>query len=234
MRKYLKLLIILVLVFSGTFISSFYLYPSQNTNSTPPSFSSVVLGQTEYGTVTRYGPYGNASSPNCIAYVVGVHPLEYQSHDAIVETIKTSDKSLKNCYYIYKINVTQNPDNYNKGRTNGQNLANKYAIPNIKNNSIKLVIDVHSNEGNYKVRKFLFIPASSEKALKIAGEIKNKTNWLTIYSPPEPTSPSYVTIPLIQAGIPAMIYETYTYESVEQTRKQSIELVSIIDNLKLN
>ena len=234
MRKYLKLLIILVVVFSVALISSFYLYPTQKTNSSAPTFSIVLLGQAEYGTVTRYGPYGNASSPNRIAYIVGVHPLEYQSHDAIVETIKNSDKSLQNCYYIYKINVTQNPDNYNKGRTNGQNLANRYAIPIIKNDSIKLVIDVHSNEGNYKEKKFLFIPASSEKTQKIAAEIKNKTNWLTIYSPPEPTSPSYVTIPLIQAGIPAMIYETYTYESVEQTRKQSTELVSIIDNLKFN
>ena len=232
MRKYLKLFIVLVIVFSAAATSSFYLYPTQKVSLSTPSFSSVLLGQTEYGTVTRDGPYGNPNSPNRIVYIVGVHPLEYQAHNAIIETVKNQDKSLENCYYIYRINVTQNGDNYNKGRANGQSLANTYAVPDIKKMSLKLVIDVHSNEGNYQEKRFLFIPMDSEITEKIAGEIRNQTNWLTIYSPPDPTSPSYITIPLIKSGIPSMIYETYTYESIDQTQKQAQEITSIIDKLK--
>lgn len=234
MRKYLKLFILLVMVFSVTAISAFYLYPTPKVSSSTPTFSSVVLGQTEYGTVTREGPYGNPNSPNRVVYIVGVHPLEYQAHNAIFETIKNQNKSLENCYYIYKINITQDKDNYNKGRANGQSLANTIAVPDIKKMSIKLVIDVHSNEGNYQEKRFLFIPMDSEKSEKIAVEIKNQTNWLTIYSPPDPTSPSYITIPLIKSGIPSMIYETYTYESINQTQKQAQEITSIIDNLKFS
>jgi hypothetical protein len=92
---------------------------------------------------------------------------------------------------------------------NDQSLANKYAVHDMKNMSIKLVIDVHSNEGNYPKTRFLFIPMTSEKAENIALIIKNQTNWLTIYSAPEPTSPPYVIIPLIKSGVPSMIYETY-------------------------
>lgn len=234
MSKYLKLFILLAMVFSVTAISAFYLYPTPKVSSSTPTFSSVVLGQTEFGTVTREGPYGNPNSPNRIVYIVGVHPLEYQAHNAIFETIKNQNKSLENCYYIYQIEVTQDKDNYNKGRANGQSLANTIAVPDIEKMSIKLVIDVHSNEGNYQEKRFLFIPMDSEKSEKIAGEIKNQTNWLTIYSPPNPTSPSYITIPLIKSGIPSMIYETYTYESINQTQKQAQEITSIVDNLKFS
>jgi len=234
MGKKLQLFLVLVVLFGAALISSFYLFPVQETTSTVPVFSSVVLGQTEYGIVTREGPYGNASSPNRIAYIVGVHPLEYQAHDAMVESVKNQNKSLKNCYYIYRVNVTQGTDDYDQGRANGQSLAYKYVVPDVENSSIGLAIDVHSNEGNYQEKLFLFIPGSSEKAESIAYTIKNETNWLTVYSPPNPTSPAYVTIPLIQAGIPAIIYETYTYESVQQTQKHADEIVSLVDQLKLN
>lgn len=233
MGKKLQLFLVLVVVFSSAVISSFYLFPVQKATSTVPVFSSVVLGETDYGTVTKEGPYGNASSPNRIAYIVGVHPLEYQAHNALVESVKSQNNSLKNCYYIYRINVTSDADNYDPGRANGQALAYNYVVPDVKNSSIDLAIDVHSNEGNYQEKWFLFIPGQSEKAESIAYAIKNETNWLTVYSPPNPTSPAYVTLPLIQAGIPAIIYETYTYESVEQTQKHADEIVSIIDQLKL-
>ncbi|BDZ71018.1 hypothetical protein [Methanobacterium petrolearium] len=165
-----------------------------------------------------------------------MHPLEYQSHNAIVESVINQNESLKNCYYIYRVNVTQNAEDYNKGRNNGQLLANQYVVPDIKNISMDLVIDVHSNEdnGGYQYTRFLYIPTKSEKAENAALQIKSQANWLVIYSPPSPTSPAYVTIPLIDAGIPSIIYETYTYESYNQTLKQAEEIVSVVDNLNLN
>lgn len=236
MRSSFKLILILVILFCASAFSSFYLYsnlyPPEDVNKS--TFRSVVLGETEYGNVIRDGPYGNVSSPNRIVYIVGVHPLEYQAHNTIMQSVISQNNSLKNCYYIYRVNVTQNADNYEKGRSNGQSLANKYAVPDIKNMSIDLVIDVHSNEGNYQKKWFIFIPKKSQKAEIAAYKIKNQTNWLTIYSPPNPTSPSYVTIPLIESGIPSMIYETYTYESYQQSKAHSLEIVQLVDQLKLS
>ncbi len=231
----LKIFIMLAIIGASIAFSLFYFYksnqPVQNTSA--PTFSTVVLGETEYGNVIREGPYGNASSPNRVAYIVGVHPLEYNSHNAITGAVISQNKSLKKCYYIYRVNVTQNKDDYEKGRSNGQSLANKYVVPDIKNMNMDLVIDVHSNEGNYQFTRFLFIPKQSEKAEKAAYTLKNQINWLTVYTPPEPTSPAYVTIPLIDAGIPSMIYETYTYEPYNQTLKQAHEIVPLIDKLDL-
>lgn len=232
MRGNFKLFIFLVFLFLATAFSSFYLfnilYPPENA-----TFSSVVLGKAEYGTVIREGPYGNTDSPNRIVYIVGVHPLEYQVHQALLESVANSNESLKNCYYIYRVNVTQDAGDYEKSRSNGQLLANKYVVPDIKNMSIGLVIDIHSNEGNYQKTQFIFLPKYSEKSKSIALEIKNEISWLSIYSPPNPTSPAYVTIPLIEGGIPSLIYETNTYEPINQTRKQTQELVSVVDKLDL-
>lgn len=237
MGKKVKIFIILAIILSTSAFSAFYLYETLQPvkNDSTPTFSSVVLGKTEYGNVIRDGPYGNASSPHRVAYIVGVHPLEYQSHQAISESVISQNETLKYCYYIYRVNVTQNANDYEKGRSNGQLLANKYLVPDIKNMSMDLVIDVHSNEANggYQAIRFLYIPQKSEKSEKAALQIKSQTNWLVIYNPPKPTSPAYVTIPLIKSGIPSMIYETYTYESYNQTLKQAQEIVSLVDKLNL-
>ncbi|HIH61906.1 MAG TPA: hypothetical protein HA298_04385 [Methanobacteriales archaeon] len=94
--------------------------------------NGVIIGRTDYGMVVRESPYGNPGSPNKVVFVVGVHPLEAQSHDAIIEAIRTLNNSLKKCYYIYRINVTKDASDYNKGRQNGELLANTYAVPSIK------------------------------------------------------------------------------------------------------
>ncbi len=238
MKKYNLLIIIVVMVICASFLSLFLFMNTSNKveNSSNPAFETILLGKTDYGNVIREGPYGNVSSENRIVYIIGVHPLEYQVHETVKESLISANSSLKNCYYIYQVNVTQDADNYQKGRSNGQLLAYKYAVPDIKNMSIDLVIDVHSNEANgyYKEIRFLYIPMKSTKAERLALEINNQINWLTIYNPPNPTSPAYVTIPLIKSGIPSIIYETYIHQPHDKTRKESQELVAVVDGLNYN
>lgn len=117
---------------------------------------------------------------------------------------------------------------------NGQLLAKDYVIPDIERMSIKLVIDVHSNVGHYNERRFLFVPYPSDETRRIANMITDRIGWLTLYEPPNPTSPRYVTIPLIRRGIPAIVYETYTYETPEETFKQALELILVIDSLSFS
>lgn len=191
----------------------------------------IIIGENGYGKVTREGPFGDSNSPDRVAYIVGVHPQESQAHEAIIKAMRIEDKSLKKCYYIYRVNVTKNPEEYEEGRLNGQLLARKYVVPDIERMSIKLVIDVHSNVGHYEERRFLFIPYHSDETRRIANIIDNRIDWLTLYEPQNPTSPEYVTIPLTKRGIPAIIYETYTYETPEQTFKQAVELILVIDGL---
>lgn len=91
-------------------------------NSNVKVFTSNIpqhLGGTDYGNVFKNGPYGNPNASQKIAFVVGVHPLEINSHSAMVQTILKLNESSTYSYYIYSINVTQDRELYNEERMNG-------------------------------------------------------------------------------------------------------------------
>ena len=207
---------------------------------TPQVLEPQVLGSTSKGTVTKSGPYGNPNSNRKIAIIVGVHPLEANAHRAIVESILNNSNSLNSSYYIYSIDVTESTGNYKKGRINGQLLASKYAVPDIRKNHFKLVIDVHSNRGKdtgYKENRFLSVPVKSNKSKLIASEIIADITWLVYYIPPNekgPKSPKYVTIPLINSKIPSIVYEAYMYEPYGTTLEHANEFIRTVDIIKLN
>ncbi len=148
------------MVFIVTAAFSFYLFSNKDTYAKNTNISSTerVLGANDLGKVTVEGPYGNINSPIKIAFIIGVHPLESNSHKAMEEQVKSKNKTLNYCYYIYKINVTKDPSNYDKGRMNGQLLANQFVVPDIIKQNYTLVADIHSNEGNYKEKWFVFAP----------------------------------------------------------------------------
>lgn len=207
---------------------------------TPQVLEPQVLGSTSKGTVTKTGPYGNPNSTRKIAVIVGVHPLEANAHRAVVESILNHSSSLNSSYYIYSIGVTEAAGDYGEGRINGQQLASKYAVPDIKKNHFQLVIDVHSNRGKdtgYKENRFLSVPMKSGKSKLIVSKIIKEIPWLVYYIPPNekgPKSPKYVTIPLINSKIPAIVYETYTYEPYGTTLEHANEFIKTVDSIKLN
>ncbi len=236
--------LILTIVIMGILTSSngtsFYFNESFNDNSTPIESNGSIstfkfLGEHDNGFVVRYGPYGNIYSPVKVAYVVGVHPQEVQAHQAM-KTVISSEKSLKHCYYVYEITVTKSRDDYTKGRIYGQKLAFDYAVPDIKKMNYNLVIDVHSTKGDYPETRFISVPSDDSRSLYLAHLIVSKISWLVFYVPPldgGPTSGPYVTIPIIKSGTPAMVYETYTYASFNETLEHAEEFASVVDNLSL-
>ncbi len=263
MEKRNKIIIgaVLILIFLGAAASTFYLInteriypngiikndtsinsgtnsqdletPNNSNKSSNISPESRSLGSTDYGRVTVEGPFGNPNSPVKIAVIVGVHPLESSSHKAMVESIKSSDKSLNYCYYIYRVTVTQNAKDYDKGRMNGQLLANKFVVPHIINGNYNLALDIHSNRGNYKEKWFVFAPSEDGRSKSIALKLKEGLPGFVYYNPPSQTSPKYVTIPLINGGTPAVVYETFLYESYDDTMRHAKAYLNAVDGLKL-
>lgn len=194
------------------------------------------LGSTDYGNVVKEGPYGNASSPVKIAIIVGVHPWEYVAHDMAMEYIQNHSKSLKYSYYIYRVNVTEGVDDYETGRMNGQLLANKYVVPDIVNHDYQFVVDIHSNKGAadyYSVAWFINVPTEDNLSSNYANQIQSSVPGLVQYDPPDPTSPTYVTIPIIKNGTPAIIYESYEYDDPVTEQYRMGEVLSMVDNLSI-
>jgi hypothetical protein len=189
------------------------------------------LGATDYGYVEKLGPFGNTNSSVKIAYIVGVHPLEHDSHQAMIETLEDNNNNLNYCYYIYKVTVTRDAGNYDIGRMNGQLLANKFVVPDALNEKFNLAIDVHSNVGNWQYTKFVFSPVQGTSSESIALMVKDRLRWLAYYVPPNPTSTIYITVPLIQGGVPAFVYEVYTYDAFETVKNQAYQFLMTVNNL---
>ena len=211
--------------------ASFSVLSSNNSGLVKSAQSQEILGSTDYGNVVKTGPYGNISSNIRIAYVVGVHPLESNAHHAVVESIQSHSDSLKYCYYIYQVNVTKDADNYTSGRYNGQLLARQFLVPDASNEHFQLVVDVHSNVGNWAENTFIFSPVNNSTSQRIGMDIKNQLQWLTYYVPPNPTSPEYLTVPLINMGVPAVIYETYSNDSHQTIKSHADEFTATVDRL---
>jgi len=195
-------------------------------------FTSTLLGKNSYGYVLKIGSFGTGQ--NKVAIIIGVHPLEVQTHIAMLNAIEALSKSLNNVQiWVYSV-VVYNGADYNAGRTAGQNLANKYVVPNI-GTSYKLVMDTHGNTGNgaelYSgYPNFVFAPVQNTKSLSFANKLINSkyTNGDLINHPIAGTSPKYVTIPIANKGIPTLVYEQY----INQTNYAQVLYMHALQILK--
>lgn len=196
-----------------------------------------LIGSGNLGYVQLIGPFGNVSSKIKIAYIIGMHPLESNSHNAVYKTLSEM-KNAKYAYYVYKITVTKNAGDYYLGRMNGQLIAQKYVLPNIKLNKYKLVIDVHSNRdkahgGAYEKSNFIFAPLNSASSKTVANKLIKQISGLSYYYPKSQTSPPYCTEPIVKSGTKTLVYETSLNEASALTLKYIKQLVNRVDKLSL-
>lgn len=196
------------------------------------SYAGTYLGGTKYGWAEKE-VYGNPNASETIAIITGVHPREYQFHNAISSAACGKSTSLSKKYIVYKVHVTKSPWNYSKGRMYGQLLANKFVVPDIVANHPKLVVDIHENmwkKSGYKYSKFLD-PISKDSAVRnYANSLVQKLPYLKIYDP-RGTSPKYVTKPISRNGIPTMVYETYKFDSYSTKVSDANQFIDALDKL---
>jgi len=213
-------------------IPIYNVYSAEEPTTTQPVVREV-LGNESYGSVTKEGPYGNSSSPVKVAYIVGQHPREYEAHKAVAENVKEKSDSLKYCYYLYYINVTQFASDFSKGRMNGQLLSNEYVVSDIAQENFCLAVDVHGTDGEYCKKVFLFAPIPKGCSLDIAYNLTSTMEGVPYYTAPNPSSTAYTTVPLIKKGVPAIVYESFTDQSYNLIKEQDKRFILGVDNLNL-
>ena len=215
-------------------------YPQEPTDEAKVDsslFEAELIGKNDLGTVHLHGPFGNEESDIKIAYLIGMHPLESKAHRGLFDTILDKNDSLNYCYYIYNINVAGELDEETEGRMDGQLLAQEFAAPHIIENDYDFFADIHSNKGlkgpgTYKKTNFVFAPGFDDESTNILNVLLEKISELVYYAPEYRTSPPYITLPVVESGIPTIVYETYSYEPMEKTYDLSERLVEAIDNLE--
>ncbi len=257
-RKLIYAVIILIIliggivIFSGNFFSNPNLESTSNavdtslggifeplanllhidTDANHPNTISTKLGTAEEGFVTLEGPYGNTSSKVKIAYIIGQHPRESDSHQALENAVKNISGDWEYQYYIYKINVTANSSDFSESRMNGQLLAQQFVVPDVVSKDYSLVCDIHTSNAFYFPDPYIFTPGSANgTSHQIANKIVKNNSWLYYYEPPEYSSPKYCTQPILENGTPALVYEAHGQPGLS-VQQQLTDLVITIDNLK--
>ena len=198
-------------------------------------YDSLLVGMNDLGSVHIHGPFGDLDSKVKIAYLIGMHPLESKSHRSLFDEL-INHKNLNYCYYLYNIEVN-NPDSETEGRLEGQLLAQEFVKPDIINKNYDLFVDVHSNRGSlgpgeYKITNFVFAPGFDEKSTCYVNKIIDSIDEIVYYNPEFKSSPPFITEPTAEAGIATIVYEYYSYEPMELSRKLAFELVNCVDNFE--
>ena len=166
------------------------------------------IGKNSIGTVTVEGPYGNVNSSVKVAYILGQHPRESNAHDAIYDSLLNNSDYLNYSYYIYRINVTAESDDFEESRMNGQLLAQDYVVSDIIKNDYSLAIDIHSSNGGYVQDPYIFAPLSNDTvAYDAANNVTKALSYVIYYEPASYSSPQYSTIPIDDGGVPAIVFE---------------------------
>ncbi|MBR4447967.1 hypothetical protein [Methanobrevibacter sp.] len=232
----ISILVIIILIFSMLIIISTIENPTENNVSMP--YREVLANNSDDpGTVEVIRNIGNPNGSK-IAYVVGVHPLEHETHETLVELLPEM-ANLTHSYDIYIINVSEGVGSYgggfsdydDPGRQNGQNLAYEYVYPEIRNGDYRLAIDVHSNVGAYDYKTFVFCPVKEGLGVEYAEDVANDCPDIVYFAPDSTTSGPYLTIPLNDNGIPAFYFEEYSFADQDLKDDHMTELILAVDKI---
>ena len=103
-------------------------------------------------------------------------------------------------------------------------------------NDYDFFVDIHSNKGQrgpgkYEKTNFIFAPGFDEKSSEYMNILLDRIKELCYYAPEYRTSPEYITIPVVNSGIPTIVYETFSYESMTKTYELAFLLVENVDEL---
>ena len=212
-------------------------YPKEPTSEAQvdsTEYECELLGRNDLGSVHLHGPFGDKDSKVKIAYVIGMHPLESKSHRALFEKL-TSKTDLRNCYYLYNINVNDDSSE-TEGRLEGQLLAQEFIRNDIIRKEYNLFLDIHSNRGpdgpgDYQITNFIFAPGFDDKSSEYMNMIIDNMDEIVYYAPEFRSSPPYITEPTAEAGIPTLVYECYSSEDFELTCRLAERLIDVVDDL---
>lgn len=197
--------------------------------------NNTTIGSNGNGTVVKEGPFGNASSPNKIAIVLGTHPREIGAHEAMYNAINNLSKDLNSCYYVYKIKVTNDTTDFDESRMQGQTLAQEFVVGDIIKNNFTFAIDAHYSDGTWGVERFVFTPLENNTvANNTVTDLVNHFDWLSYYYPYSASSPAYLTGPLDGNGVPAIVFEAYTQDDNNLTYSHDIDLLKFLDSYNFN
>ena len=168
-----------------------------------------TLGNTSIGTV-EVGISGNENATKCIALITGIHPREVLSIEPEIQAAREyGNDDVKILHY--KVTVTDNPQDYSEGRSNGESLVHDYVNPHVTSSDADAVVISHSHVPEYGEWFYLATPEMDNASVEIARSIESSSDFnyypVTGNETYKSTSAVLVSKPIAQAGYPTFVYE---------------------------
>lgn len=186
-----------------------------------------TIGSDSRGYVTRdiYAHYGEQSVK--IAIVTGIHPREEVSI-VPVQWAGRVFALLPVEVIIYSINVEDSPQDYSRGRANGEGLAATYILPDIKRSDYDLVVIAHAHKPGYGEGFYVATPQMDRASVEIAERVKEDGfNYYPVSGKTKYRSSSgrLFSRPLAAAGYPTLVYEVPEWSSPPEVFFMTIKLL---------
>ena len=176
------------------------------------------------------------STVQTVGIILGVHPREHEIHEEVNRTIHniTSENGANNLtkrYVIYYVQTISNLTSHDETRAAGEELANKFIVPDITKEKPFIVVDVHEINPEYEYSNFVFsLSNRTDKINSYISKICGDVN-LVDYNFDLGTSPEKVTKPIADKGINTLLVETCITDSLSQKHKTAENLIRSLDEL---
>ena len=232
-KKFQYQILLIVLVVIVIINLSFII--SQVNNNPNNIYNVTEVGSNVNGTVYKIIA-GDPSSNETVGIILGVHPREHEIHEEVNRTIHniTSENGANNLtkrYVIYYVQTISNLTSHDETRAAGEELANKFIVPDITKEKPFIVVDVHEINPEYEYSNFVFsLSNRTDKINSYISKICSDVN-LVDYNFDLGTSPEKVTKPIADKGINTLLVETCITDSLSQKHKTAENLIRSLDEL---
>lgn len=226
---------ILLIILIAIVVINLSIIVSNVTKSPNNTYNVTEVGSNVNGTVYKIIA-GNTSSNETVGIILGVHPRENEIHEEVNKTIynitsQNGTQNLNKRYVIYYVKTIENLTSHDETRAAGEELANKFIVPNIAKDNPLIVVDVHEINPDYEYSNFIF--SLSNRTDKIDSYIHKLANDVNLvdYEFTEGTSPEKVTKPIANQGINTLLMETSITDAVTQKHQTAENLIKSLDSL---
>ncbi len=228
MEKYKIALVIICLGIIGL-AGTMYVFNNMN------GANASVIGSNSKGYVTKDNYTSNGQHQTKIAVITGIHPREKIAIIPMESLIRnyalTHDVEITD----YSIHVLDNPEDFTIGRTNGEELAAEYIVPDIKKSDYKLVIIFHAHQQGYGDGFYIATPSMDNKSVEIAQNVQKTLPSFKYYKSPKKSRYKATSVTRVSDPIAAEGYPTFVYEIPEETTVQNAsEMTNKLINACIN
>lgn len=204
---------------------------SEISASTPSVIASDYRGTVSKEIITASNSSSNdTSNKKTIAVITGMHPREKLSIRTVSDVVNQYSLSSNQAIVHYLVNVTDNPENYVNGRSNGEGMVSQYIIPDIKKSDIDVVIICHDHAPGYGKGYYVATPKMDSPSVSMGELIEKNLAEFTYYrsssNAEHGSSTLTVSNPLASAGFRTLVYEIPEWASYSQAYQENKKLIA--------